>query len=344
MNEFSFFQSLPKVEIHTHLEGSITPSTLQMLAQKNVPESSFAKSLDTCTDLYMFTNFAGFLKAFSITNSFIKESSDIDILVRNAVESFKHEHYMYVEFFISIDTFLKKGIPLLDLLEQLRASQKRYSNSDFIIGGFIIDFVRNYGPVSALAILEELTPILESYRDVILGVSIGGDEHNFPAPPFREVFENARRLRLKTTAHAGEDTDSPDSIWNTILNLKTDRIGHGLKTKDSLDLIKHFRATQTPLEICPTSNIKTGLISSFQEHPIRNFFNNGLFVTINTDDPGFFQNSLSSEFKQLHEVFNFSHEDLSTIVLNAAQSCFLEELSKKELIENLKIRLDKYVL
>lgn len=345
MPDQSFFLPLPKVEIHSHLEGSITPITLYELAHKNNRESEFGQSLKACENLYKFTNFDGFLNSFSKANNFIKNSSDFDVILKNSVELLKKENYMYIEYFISMDTFIKKNIPLTALLDQLRECKKRYSNQDFMIGGFIIDFVRNYGPNNALAILYDLQPILDDYRDVILGISIGGDETNFPATPFREVFEKARsvKMRLKTTAHAGESTNA-QSVWDTILNLRTDRIGHGLRSHESDDLIKHLRATQTPLEICPTSNLKTGLIKSLDQHPIRDYFDNGVYVTVNTDDPGFFNNSLSGELQLLQETFNFSNEELNAIILNAAKSCFLNELSKKELLEKLKIRLENFAI
>lgn len=345
MNDLSFFQTFPKVEIHSHLEGSINPATLHVLAKKNVSESEYAQSLAKCENLFSFTDFPGFLHAFSKANTFILDPSDIETIIKNSVDLLKQENYLYIEYFISLDTFLKKNMSLIEILDQLRTSKKRFSTDKFTIGGFIIDFVRNYGPTSALTILNDLVPILDDYRDVILGISIGGDEFNFPASPFREVFEMARsvKMRLKTTAHAGESTNA-ESVWDTILNLKTDRIGHGLRSYESDDLIKHLRATQTPLEVCPTSNVRTGLISSVNEHPIREYFNKGVNVTINTDDPGFFNNSLSSELQQLHQVFDFTNEEINGIILNAAESCFLDEISKKELVETLKIQLDNFLL
>ena len=180
----TFFSSLPKIEIHNHLEGTITPRTLQKLAKKHVSESTLARSLQECQKLYEFTSFTGFLNTFSKVNSFIQEVSDLDNIIQNSFENLQRENYRYIEYFISIDTFLKKGMSLSEILDRLKAITKRYSTKNIRIGGFIIDFVRNYGPDNAIQILNDLKPILDDYRDILLGVSIGGDEINFPAPAF----------------------------------------------------------------------------------------------------------------------------------------------------------------
>ena len=336
----SFFYSLPKIELHNHLEGTITPQTFHVLAKKNDSESMYAQSIEECQKLYEFSSFQGFLYSFSKVNSFIKQSTDLDIIIQNTVIKSKEENYRYVEYFISLDTFMKKGMSLIELLDRLKSLRKHYSNYHFIIGGFIIDFVRNYGPTSASNLLDDLIPVIDDYRDVILGISIGGDEIHFPAPPFKELFSKARALGLKTTAHAGE-ANGPESIWDTILTLKTDRIGHGLRSYESLDLLKHFRVTQTHVEMCPTSNVKTGLISSLQHHPLQTYLNQGFNFSINTDDSGFFNTSLSSELESCVKLFGFTELDLQQCILNAARSSFYDSFLQKELTENLQIELDK---
>ena len=145
----SFFYSLPKIELHNHLEGTITPQTFHVLAKKNDSESMYAQSIEECQKLYEFSSFQGFLYSFSKVNSFIKQSTDLDIIIQNTVIKSKEENYRYVEYFISLDTFMKKGMSLIELLDRLKSLRKHYSNYHFIIGGFIIDFVRNYGPTSA---------------------------------------------------------------------------------------------------------------------------------------------------------------------------------------------------
>lgn len=336
----SVFQSIPKVELHTHLEGTITPQTFHELAKKNESESIFANSFEECQKLYQFQDFEGFLNSFFKVTKAIREVSDLDIILKHTVETSKKEHYRYVEYFISIDTFLKKGMSLIEILDRLHSLQKQYSTKEYKIGGFIIDFVRNYGPDNATLLMEDLLQILDDYRDTILGISIGGDELHYPAPVFKPLFDKARSLGLKTTAHAGEAA-GPESVWDTILNLKTDRIGHGLCVHESSDLIKHFRVTQTHLEICPTSNFKTGLITSLNVHPVQKYLVAGLNFSINTDDSGFFNTSLSSEFEICKELFSFEDSDFKQIILNAARGCFLDTLEQKELLYDLQFQLDK---
>ena len=335
----SFFKNIPKVEIHNHLEGSITPFTLHELAKKNFSGSKFAQSLDECEKIYQFTNFQGFLSSFAEVNKLITSVSDLDIIIKNNVELMKTENYKYIEHFLSVDTWLNKGMDLSELLDKVKENIKRHSSKNFQFGGIIIDFVRNYGPQNASKIMLDLGEIIEDYRDVVLGISIGGDEVNFPAQLFTEVFNQARKLNLKTTAHSGE-ADGSDSVWQTILSLKTNRIGHGLRCHESTDLLKHLRVTQTPLEMCPTSNIKTGVLDKIENHPIRDYYDQGINITINTDDYGFFDSSLSSEFEICSKVFHFSTDELEELVLNAAKSCFLPAIEKHELINKLKLSFE----
>jgi adenosine deaminase len=338
-NSKSYFHLLPKVEIHNHLEGTITPATLQKLAKKHLSESILASDIQECKKVYQFTDFSGFLNSFSLVNSFIKESSDIDIIFKNNIASLQQENYKYVEYFLSIDTFINKGIPLTELLDRIKTNIKQNSSKKFLIGGIIIDFVRNYGPDSAMKIMEELSPIIDDYRDCLLGISIGGDEFNFPAPPFANIFQKAKHLNLKTTAHAGEAAGA-QSIWDTIFSLKTDRIGHGLHISDSPDLVKHFRVTQTPIEVCPTSNFKTNTINKLESHPLPKYVTQGLNVTINTDDSGFFQNDLSSELELCHKLLHLDLEEIKQCVLNAAHNCFVDQFTKMELLEDIKLNFD----
>lgn len=341
----SIYLSLPKVELHHHLEGSITPETLHALAKKNLSESPFAQSLETCQQLYSFTKFTGFLRAFNQANSFIQNAKDLDLIIERSVTSLQQENYRYIEYFISIDTFMKKGMSLIEILDRLRFNIKRYSTKKFRIGGFIIDFVRNYGPSNAIIIFNELLSILDDYRDVIIGISIdsgGENEINFPSTVFKDLFETARNAELNTTAHAGE-IDHAQSIWDTIFNLKTDRIGHGLHIYESTDLIKHFKVTQTPIEICPTSNLKTGLVTNLKDHPLPMYYTQGLNITINTDDPGFFHTTLSKELEYCTSLFDLDLFEIKQLIMSAAKSCFYNTFDKNELIEELKIDLDKFL-
>lgn len=315
---------LPKVELHNHLEGTINPETFHKLAKKN-SDGRYSESLENCLSLYNFGDFQEFLLAFATVNQYIKDLSDIDIIIKDYFERIKKENYRYVEFFLSIDTFKKNEFHLPELLDRVRHSLNQYSNG--IETGVNIDFVRNYGPKFTAKILNEIE--IDKYRDLIFGISIGGDEEQYPAPPFKKLFEKARSMGLKTTCHSGEIM-GPESIWETILHLKPDRIGHGINSILSHDLINHLKAIQTPLEVCPTSNLKTGAIPSpILNHPIRNLFNKGVNVTINTDDSGFFGNDLSSELLLCHNLFKFTLEEIKSIILEACKASFLPDQNQK---------------
>lgn len=333
--------SLPKVEIHNHLEGTISPETFFKLSKKHQLEG-FSDSLEKCNSNYNYTDFQGFLQAFAWVNSSIQEISDFRIIINDYLERIKNENYKYVEFFLSVDTFLKKGFSLPAILDKVKEEFKRFSTNKFIVGGIIIDFVRSYGPKNAEHVFSELKPILDDYKDFVLGVSIGGDEKNYPAPLFKSLFDEAKLLGLHTTAHAGEVMDAK-SIWDTIMTLKTDRIGHGINSINSNDLLRHLKATQTPLEICPTSNIKTGSVSPpMKNHPIRRLYDAGVNVTINTDDSGFFSTSLSNELHICQQKFGFTIDEIKQMTIQACKASFLPQMDKLELVSNTAIELDRF--
>jgi adenosine deaminase len=328
---------LPKVELHTHLEGTIDYKTFNQLAKKN-SDGKYV-SLDECKNLYNFKDFHGFLETFATVNQYIQDVSDLELIIKNYFSRIKHENYRYTEFFLSVDTFIKKGFNINELLEKINQFLKQYSNG--IITGINIDFVRDYGSESAETILDQIP--FDEYRDLLFGISIGGDEQNYPPIPFKNLFEKARNMGLKTTAHAGE-VKGPEAIWETILNLKTDRIGHGISAIKSIDLMNHLKATQTPLEICLSSNVMTNAIGSpaIEKHPIRKLYDHGVNLSVHTDDPGFFKTSISAELMQLVKIFNFNLEELKHMILETVNSSFLSDMERKQgLIDKIRNELER---
>jgi len=166
----------------------------------------------------------------------------------------------------------------------------------------------------------------------IVGLGIGGSEQEFPPEPFEKVFEKARRLGFKTSAHAGESSGA-ESIWGAIRTLRVDRIGHGTRAEEDENLTDYLVEHKIPLEMCPLSNLKTGIIKSYEEHPVRRFFERGIIVTINTDDPMMFGNSLSEEYKMLEEKFSFSRDEIRFLILQGIRVSWMSDERKTQLIE-----------
>jgi adenosine deaminase len=193
-----------------------------------------------------------------------------------------------------------------------------------------MDFCRDRGPENAV---NNLSTVNEVKQLMVIGVGLGGSEQAFPPEPFAEVYEQARKLGFHTTAHAGEAA-GPTSIWGAIRSLKVERIGHGTRAIEDEQLMKYLAEKKIPLECCPLSNVRTGVVKSIDAHPVKKFYDAGLLVTVNTDDPAMFGNSLAEEYQLLEERLGFSRDEVRTLILNGIEASWLAEKRKQVMTDS----------
>jgi adenosine deaminase/aminodeoxyfutalosine deaminase len=183
---------------------------------------------------------------------------------------------------------------------------------------WIFDAVRQFGAAAAAEVFE----LAARYRDRnVVAVGIGGDEQKGPPELFRDAYSNAAANGLRLTAHAGE-TGGPESIWGA-LNLQAERIGHAYTAAQDPELVEELSARQIPVEICLTSNVRTGCCPSIAKHPVRDYFDHGLMITLNTDDPAMFNTSLTREYQIAQDVFGFTNEHMRELARNSFEASFL---------------------
>jgi adenosine deaminase len=212
----------------------------------------------------------------------------------------------------------------------------RKALKDFgIQSNFICDLCRAFGPKKGLALLDAITPYVkksETSEPHVIAVGLGGPEEPYPPELFKDVFEEARKRGFHVSIHAGEAA-GPTSIWNAVLECKTERIGHGVRCVDDDKLIKLLKEKQIPLEVCPTSNLRTFVLNhtKFEQHPIRKLYDRGLMVTVNSDDPLFFGSNLENELYKLHKLQGFSVKQLQHLMVNAIEASFLTNNEKAQL-------------
>jgi adenosine deaminase/aminodeoxyfutalosine deaminase len=195
---------------------------------------------------------------------------------------------------------------------------------------WISDIVRNHGPEHAEHVLDETLRLRELYSS-LLGIGIGGDEVNYPAKAFWEVFHRAKAAGLRTTAHAGEAT--PPSAIGDAISIGAERIGHALRLMEDPTLIASLQCSQLPLEICITSNLRTRCCRSLEDHPLRRYFDAGVMVTLNSDDPAMFETTLLGEYEIAQTAFRFTQAEMKTLACNSFASSFLEPEQKQHWIE-----------
>jgi adenosine deaminase/aminodeoxyfutalosine deaminase len=326
----SFIQSLPKAELHLHLEGSIDPGTLAELSRRyNTPlptennRYDVTGSGDVLTDedvrrLYSYKDFNGFLLAFKSVTERLRGPDDYELVTYRLMQKLKQQNVVHAEVYVSVGVIRWRGQPVEPIFEGLERGRERGQRDFGVSLLWIFDAVRHFGPEAA----GEVFDLAARLRDRnVVGVGLGGDEVRGPAEWFRDLYKKAADNGLRLTAHAGETT-GPESVWGA-LNIGAERIGHGLAAARDPELMEAMAKKQVPVELCITSNLRTGACAEMQEHPVRKFFDNGLMVTLNTDDPAMFQTSLNKEYEIAQQEFSFSEEHLRELARNSIEASFL---------------------
>jgi aminodeoxyfutalosine deaminase len=311
----SFILSLPKAELHLHLEGSIEPSTLLELRQRHGMDGA---SLADVEQLYSYADFAGFLSAFKDVTGHLRTPEDYELITYRLMERLKSQNVLHAEVIVSVGVCLWRKQDFPAIFEGLERGRQR-GETDFGVSVlWIFDAIRQFGAEKAQSVVD----LAIQFRDRnVVAFGIGGDERAGPPEWFTEVYARAAEAGLHLTAHAGESA-GPESIWGA-LNLKAERIGHGLTAGQDAELIEELAERQIPIEICVTSNLRTGCCSDIAQHPVRRYFDQGLMLTLNSDDPAMFRTSLVAEYALVQETFGFTDEHLRELARNSFEASFL---------------------
>jgi aminodeoxyfutalosine deaminase len=309
-----FIRSLPKAELHLHLEGSVTPRTLVELRRRHGKQSTLAEA----ESLYQYKDFSAFLTAFKTVTEDIQTPEDYELSAYRLMEQLKAENVLHAEVYVSVGVCLWRKQDFEAIFKGLERGREGGERDFGISLLWIFDAVRQFGPGAAQDVFE----LAAIYRDRnVVGVGIGGDEQKAPPELFREQYAYAASQGLRLTAHAGESA-GPESIWGA-LNLGAERIGHGLSAAGDPELIEELAQRQIPVEICLTSNLRTGCCAKISEHPVRRYFEQGLMLTLNSDDPAMFGTTLTREYELAQSEFGFTDEHLLELARNSFEASFL---------------------
>lgn len=331
---------IPKTEIHLHIEGMASVETIWSLKEKHNITLPGISSREDIINRFKVKNLDDFIDLFlNVIQNCFREEHDLDYLIKDTQDYLERNNIFYAEVFFAPSKFVMNGFSFSDMMTHLddgAAMIKRRDNRDV---KFFIDVSRSFGPENAM---KNLKLTLENPRPSIIGIGLGGAESKGPAEDYEEVFKLAREKGLKVLAHAGEDV-GPHSIWSALNNLKVPRIGHGISAKQDKKLEDYLRTHQIPLEICPMSNIFTGkYASSYEDHPIRHFFDEGIYVTVNSDDPTIFGAELNDEYYNLliHNVFSL--DEVFTLIKNNLYATFMTDKEKDKHWKKISKIIKKY--
>jgi adenosine deaminase/aminodeoxyfutalosine deaminase len=329
----ALIRRLPKVELHLHLEGAIRPETLLELARtkgrlKEETEDWISRRV---RQGFRYSSFQEFLEAFRLVAQLLETPSDYALITSRLMEWLAAQNVRYAEITLAAGVLLWKKQSLPAVFEAVARAAGETGSRLGVRVNWIFDAVRQFGAGHARAVLLWAA----RFRSAgIVAFGIGGDEEKGPAGRFVDVYREARDLGLHVTAHAGE-TVGPESIREAVLLLGAERIGHGLTAAQDEAVMSLLRERRISLEVCPTSNVCTGVLARLEDHPLPRFLKSNLVVTLNSDDPAMFGTSLEDEFVLVAQTFALTAKDILQLSQEAIRSTFLPETERENLLAEL---------
>ena len=332
-------ETMPKVELHRHLEGSLRVSTLIDIArQHSITVPTGLMRLGTLVQMQREEpyNFENFLAKFNTLRLFYRSPEVIHRVTREAIEDAANDNVRHLELrFTPVALSRAERFPLADVVDWVCESAHEASKQFGIQVRLIPSVNRHESPELA----EQVAWLsAERMENGIVGLDLAGNEAQFPAEPFIGIFREAKQAGLKAAVHAGE-WGGPENVRQAIEQFDADRIGHGVRVMEDDYTVSLARDRQTCFEVCVTSNYQTGVVKELTHHPLKNMIDSGLNVTINTDDPSISQITLSNEYKVVEENLGIPNETLRNCVIAAARSSFLQENEKQKLVDQLQKQL-----
>ncbi len=311
----AWLAGLPKAELHLHLEGAIPLPALFRLIEASGGDPA-APTEEALRERLTYPDFPAFIDAWIWKNGFLRNYEDFAFIAEAAASALAGQNIRYAELFFSPSRFADRGLTTAGLAAAIRSGFARVPETTLYL---IADLVRDHGPRRAAVTLAEVVEVAEEAG--ILGIGIGGSEHRYPPEPFAPVFEAARKAGLRTSAHAGEAAGAA-SVRGAVEVLRVDRVGHALRAEEDASVVDLLARTGVALELCPLSNLATGVIERIEDHPVRRYWERGLNISINTDDPGMFHNSLAGEYAVLMDVFGFTRAEIGRLAAAALEAAW----------------------
>jgi adenosine deaminase len=325
----NFITRMPKVELHVHLEGSVKPETLIKLASKYKIDLP-AKNLDELNAWYTFKDFDHFIEVYSTISNCFRQADDIELMTREFLVGQAAQNIKYSEVtFTPYSQYVNSGLGFHDQMDAVNRARLWAEKELGVQMAVIVDIPRLISAEEGELVADW---IIERYGDgMLIAMGLGGPEKGNPPIKFKTAFNKVREKGIPCILHAGE-TQGPESIWQAIDVADSLRIGHGVRAIEDPKLIAHLREKQTPLEVCPTSNICLKVYPSIAEHCLPLLLKEGLYITINSDDPPMFNTTLTNEFNQLQKQFGWEAELIEKLTLNAIKASLLSAEQKQEML------------
>lgn len=318
-------QTLPKAELHIHIEGSLEPEMMFALAQRNGIQLPYA-SVAEIKAAYQFENLQTFLDLYYAGAQVLQTEQDFYDLTWAYLQKCAAQSVRRTEIFFDPQTHTDRGIPFEAVLNGITAALQAGREQLQVSSALILCFLRHLSADAAMTTLEQALP----YQDKIIGVGLDSSEMGHPPSKFRAVFDRARAAGLITVAHAGEE-GPPEYIWEAIDLLKVSRIDHGVRCVEDPALVDYLVEHQIPLTVCPLSNVKLCVFDTMADHNLKQLLERGLCVTVNSDDPAYFGGYLNENFEAVQTALGLTDEDLKKLAHHSLQAAFLSDAERQQL-------------
>ncbi len=320
-----WLNSLPKVELHMHLEGSLEPELMFALARRNNIELPFA-TVEQIREAYEFGNLQDFLDIYYQGARVLQVEQDFYDLVWAYLKKCQQQNVVHVEPFFDPQTHTDRGIPFETVINGISQALQDAESQLGISSKIIMCFLRHLSEEAAFETLAQARP----YLDRIVAVGLDSSEKGHPPEKFSRVFARARESGLLTVAHAGEEGPA-EYVWTAINDLKVSRVDHGVRAIDDPELIAHLVATRIPLTVCPLSNTKLRVFDDMSQHNILEMLKKGVCVTVNSDDPAYFGGYMTENFDALAQNLDLSKDQARQLVSNSIEASFADDSRKQEI-------------
>ena len=321
--------SLPKAELHIHIEGSLEPEMMVALAQRNGIKLPY-DSVEAVRAAYQFENLQSFLDLYYAGAQVLQTEQDFYDLTWAYLQKCAAQHVRHTEIFSDPQTHSDRGIPFEVVHSGITQALADAKTQLGVSSALILCFLRHLSATAAMATLEQALP----YRDSIIAVGLDSSELEHPPSKFQAVFDRARAEGWLTVAHAGEE-GPPEYIWEAIRLLKVSRIDHGVRCVEDPALVEYLVEHQIPLTVCPLSNVKLCVFDEMAQHNLKQLMDLGLCVTVNSDDPAYFGGYLAENFAAVESALGLTPEQLVQLAKNSFQASFLSPAEQQPYLEEL---------
>jgi aminodeoxyfutalosine deaminase len=321
-----FIAGLPKAELHVHHVGSASPRIVAELAARH-PGSRVPADPAALADYFVFRDFAHFIEVYLTVVDLVRDAEDVRLLTFEVARDMARQNIRYAELTVTPYSSVRRGIPAEAFMEAIEDARKAAEAELGVVLRWCFDIPGEAGLVSA----EETARLALDHRpEGLVSFGLGGPEIGVPRPQFKPYFDRARAAGLRSVPHAGEAT-GPQTVWDALTELGAERIGHGIAAAQDERLMAHLAEHQIPLEVCPTSNIATRAVDTLDSHPIRELYDAGVHVTVNSDDPPMFGTTLTREYEIAADLLDLDAAGVAALATNAVSASFLPEVEKAAL-------------